>query len=127
MGTIYTLSGAVATPVLEGYNWLALELSDWFNWTSAYGFAVADEGIYRISITSGVWSKVYFAPPATGLVYGLSIIDESSLYVLAGDNVYLCTLRDYESCNHTLADCKDRGNQSRFGGFPGIGTGGLTR
>ena len=29
------------------------------------------------------------------------------------------------SCNHTLADCRERGNSKRFGGFPGIPQGGL--
>lgn len=29
------------------------------------------------------------------------------------------------SCNHTLADCRKRGNSKRFGGFPGIPQGGL--
>lgn len=31
----------------------------------------------------------------------------------------------YSSCNHTLADCRVRGNSKRFGGFPGIPQGGL--
>ena len=29
------------------------------------------------------------------------------------------------SCNHTLSDCRERGNSTRFGGFPGIPQGGL--
>ena len=29
------------------------------------------------------------------------------------------------SCNHTLSDCRARGNSTRFGGFPGIPQGGL--
>jgi phage-related protein len=29
------------------------------------------------------------------------------------------------TCNHTLADCKERGNAARFGGFPGLNAGGL--
>lgn len=29
------------------------------------------------------------------------------------------------SCNHTLSDCRERGNSKRFGGFPGIPQGGL--
>lgn len=29
------------------------------------------------------------------------------------------------SCNHTLTDCRERGNSKRFGGFPGIPQGGL--
>lgn len=35
-----------------------------------------------------------------------------------------CT-SDLEGCNHTLADCRARGNSKRFGGFPGIDQGGL--
>lgn len=31
----------------------------------------------------------------------------------------------YTSCNHTLSDCRARGNSTRFGGFPGIPQGGL--
>lgn len=31
----------------------------------------------------------------------------------------------YASCNHTLKDCRARGNSTRFGGFPGIPQGGL--
>ena len=29
------------------------------------------------------------------------------------------------SCNHTLSDCRKRGNSARFGGFPGIGRTGV--
>ena len=29
------------------------------------------------------------------------------------------------SCNHTLADCKAKGNEKRFGGFPSIPQGGI--
>lgn len=31
----------------------------------------------------------------------------------------------HASCNHTLKDCRARGNSTRFGGFPGIPQGGL--
>lgn len=127
IGTIFVIDGATATPVLTGVNWLAMELADWDDWFETYGFAVADEGVYRISIDGGVWTKELFAGLPPGMAAGLAIANEGSLYVLAGDGVYLTQQRDYLTCNHTLADCKDRGNQVRFGGFPGIGTGGLTK
>lgn len=29
-------------------------------------------------------------------------------------------ISSYETCNHTLQDCRERNNSKRFGGFPGI-------
>ena len=48
-------------------------------------------------------------------------------YYVAGGNLYLYEYKPYATCNHRLSDCLLRGNQERFGGYPGIGSGGLTK
>ncbi len=52
---------------------------------------------------------------------------EPKFYYVAGGEIHLYEHKDFKTCNHTLTDCKERGNEVRFGGFPGIGSGGLTK
>lgn len=50
-----------------------------------------------------------------------------SFYYVVGGEIHLYEHKDFKTCNHTLTDCKERGNEVRFGGYPGIGSGGLTK
>lgn len=54
-------------------------------------------------------------------------IGSPKFYYVAGGNLYLYEYKPYATCNHRLSDCLLRGNQERFGGYPGIGSGGLTK
>jgi phage-related protein len=54
-------------------------------------------------------------------------IGSPKFYYVSGGNLYLYEYKPYATCNHRLSDCLLRGNQERFGGYPGIGSGGLTK
>lgn len=60
---------------------------------------------------------------------GVGTINPKSpkFYYVSGGNLYLYEYKPYSTCNHRLSDCLARGNQERFGGYPGIGSGGLTQ
>lgn len=62
-------------------------------------------------------------------VSGVGKINEKypKFYYVSGGNVYLYDYEPFATCNHRLSDCLLRGNQERFGGYPGIGSGGLTK
>lgn len=54
-------------------------------------------------------------------------IGSSKFYYVAGGNLYLYEHKPYATCNHRLSDCLLYDNEERFGGYPGIGSGGLTK
>jgi len=125
-GVIRILNGAHELTVDWSEQWLSVYAIDE---TSAFG--TKQDGIFRIfdylNQPSFGWFQAIYEKP-TGFVSGmLSIIGTSVFYYVSGGNLYLYKSEPYSTCNHRLSDCLARGNQERFGGYPGIGSGGLTQ
>lgn len=121
--------------ILNGAHELMVDLSE--QWLSVYAidetsaFGTKQDGIFRIfdylNQPSFGWFQAIYEKPI-GFVSGmLSIIGTSVFYYVSGGNLYLYEYKPYSTCNHRLSDCLARGNQERFGGYPGIGSGGLTQ
>lgn len=125
-GVIRILNGAHELTVDWSEQWLSVYAIDE---TSAFG--TKQDGIFRIfdylNQPSFGWFQAIYEKPA-GFVSGmLSIIGTSVFYYVSGGNLYLYEHKPYATCNHRLSDCLLRDNEERFGGYPGIGSGGLTK
>lgn len=87
--------------------------------TQVMRFTDFDEGIFAVS--PRLLSDVRAVLPAADF----NNTSQKFYYVAAGE-VRLSEQKHFAGCDHSLTDCRERGNEQRFGGFPGVGSGGLT-
>ena len=97
-----------------------------------FSVVVSEANTYIMQFTNFDDGIFQFSAKVRGAVVGVLPLagfnaDNQALYYLAGSEVFLIERKDFATCDHTLTDCKERGNEVRFGGFPGIGSGGLTQ
>lgn len=129
--------GGVETKRLFWYDWTTFhQIHDEITWefisqdpassslSDPFCLAIADDMIYRIS-------KTEYVPVANlqpGRYDAFSAINYYSFYSIRQDKLYFTDTSLGTvgfPCLHTLSSCKEHGNETRFGGFPGIGAGGL--
>lgn len=129
--------GGVETKRLFWYDWTTFhQIHDEITWefisqdpassslSDPFCLAIADDMTYRIS-------KTEYVPVANlqpGRYDAFSAINYYSFYSVRQDKLYFTDTSIGTvgfPCLHTLSSCKEHGNETRFGGFPGIGAGGL--
>ena len=129
--------GGVETKRLFWYDWTTFhQIHDEITWefisqdpassssSDPFCLAIADDMTYRIS-------KTEYVPVANlqpGRYDAFSAINYYSFYSIRQDKLYFTDTSLGTvgfPCLHTLSSCKEHGNETRFGGFPGIGAGGL--
>ncbi len=122
----------------DEYEWNSVYTDDYIN---AYAFYENGIALIEGDKTGSDFVINHITNKAIGFITDilpiLSIDSESGVgtinpkspkfYYVAGGNLYLYEYKPYATCNHRLSDCLLRGNQERFGGYPGIGSGGLTK
>ena len=132
------ISGNAQVYYNDEYEWNSVYTDDYIN---AYAFYENGFALIEGDKTGSDFVVNHITNKAIGFVTDilpiLNVDSESGVgtinpksprfYYVAGGNLYLYEYKPYANCNHRLSDCLLRGNQERFGGYPGIGSGGLTK
>ena len=132
------ISGNAQVYYNDEYEWNSVYTDDYIN---AYAFYENGIALIEGDKTGSDFVVNHITNKAIGFVTDilpiLNVDSESGVgtinpkapkfYYVAGGNLYLYEYKPYANCNHRLSDCLLRGNQERFGGYPGIGSGGLTK
>lgn len=132
------ISGNAQVYYNDEYEWNSIYTDDYINAYAFYGNGLAlIEGDKTGSdfvvnhITNKAIGFITDVLPILNVnsVSGVGTINPKSprFYYVSGGNLYLYEYKPYATCNHRLSDCLLRGNQERFGGYPGIGSGGLIK
>ncbi len=117
--SLMAIDGREATPIDNAKTWLRVMA---FDATRAWGYA--QDGIYLVTKDGITFWDEDIKGDVTDL---LPINGTTKAYYVANNQIYYTEKQNHKFCNQTMADCKIRHNQERFGGYPGIGSGGLAQ